>query len=71
MAEVVPNTNEQNLRGFLTKASWKEDEVNEERIHQLKKLKTEGDGVLVLDDVSHLKKGKESLPGIAQKASGG
>jgi SRSO17 transposase len=69
IAEVVPNTNQQNLREFLTKANWKEDEVNEERIHQLKKLKTEGDGVLVLDDVSHLKKGNESV-GVGRQWSG-
>ena len=50
LAEVVPETNEQQFNHLLTDMVWDENALNRQRIGQMQMLPSEGDGVLILDD---------------------
>src|SRR5690242_3029072 len=57
LAQVVPDTNEQQLHHLLTDMVWDEQDLNRQRIQQMLTLPTEGDAVLVLDDTGFPKQG--------------
>lgn len=69
MAAVVPATNEQQLNNLLTEMQWDEEDLNRQRVKCLSRLKTEGDGILVIDDTGFAKKGDHSV-GVAPQYSG-
>src|SRR5499427_705127 len=48
LAEVVPETNEQQFNHLLTDMVWDENALNRQRIARLQTLPSEGDGVLIL-----------------------
>ena len=57
IAQVVPGTSEQRLQGLLTAIDWDEDDLNRQRVQDLLRLPTEGDGVLIFDDTGFAKQG--------------
>lgn len=69
LAQVVPDTSEQSLQGLLTSMRWDEQALNNQRVAGLHALKTEGDGVLIIDDMGFPKQGKDSV-GVARQYSG-
>lgn len=69
LAAVVPETSEQQLQGLLTQMVWDEQELNRRRVRKLCGLKTEGDGVLVVDDTGFAKQGLHTV-GVARQYSG-
>lgn len=69
LAEIVPGTSEQQLQGLLTQMAWGEQDLNRQRVKKLCALKTEGDGVLVVDDTGFGKQGLHSV-GVARQYSG-
>jgi SRSO17 transposase len=69
IAQVVPDTSEQRLQGFLTSMVWDEDDLNRQRVELMLRLPTEGDGVLVFDDTGFAKQGQCSV-GVARQYSG-
>jgi|HigsolmetaAR202D_1030399.scaffolds.fasta_scaffold16715_2 SRSO17 transposase len=69
LAQVVPGTSEQSLQGLLTSMRWDEQSLNKQRVAKLYALKTEGDGVLIIDDMGFPKQGKDSV-GVARQYSG-
>ena len=69
LAEVVPETSEQQLQGLLTQMVWDEAALNRQRVGVMLRLNTEGDGALVLDDTGFAKQGQQSV-GVARQYSG-
>lgn len=69
LAAVVPDTREQQLQGLLTQMVWDEQDLNRQRVQKLCTLKTEGDGVLGVDDTGFAKQGLHSV-GVARQYSG-
>src|SRR3954454_12786309 len=69
IAQVVPDTSEQRLQGFLTAMRWDADDLNRQRVTCMLGLPTEGDGVLVFDDTGFPKQGNCSV-GVARQYSG-
>jgi SRSO17 transposase len=69
LAAVVPGTSEQQLQGLLTQMVWDEADLSRQRVTVLKRLRTEGDGVLIVDDTGFGKQGTESV-GVARQYSG-
>jgi SRSO17 transposase len=69
LAEIVPGTSAQSLQGLLTQMVWDEAALNAQRVHQMLQLKTEGDGVLVVDDTGFAKQGRHSVA-VARQYSG-
>jgi SRSO17 transposase len=69
LAEVVPETNEQQFQHLLTDMVWDETALNHQRIAQMRTLPSEGDGVLILDDTGFEKKGRHSV-GVARQYTG-
>jgi len=69
LAEVVPETNEQQFNHLLTDMVWDETALNRQRIARMKSLPSEGDGVLVFDDTGFEKRGRHSV-GVARQYSG-
>jgi SRSO17 transposase len=61
LATAVPGTSQQRLQGLLTAIQWDEDDLNHQRVQRLLTLPTEGDGVLIFDDVGFPKQGKSSV----------
>src|SRR5438876_528656 len=49
LAAVVPGTTEQRLQALLTTMDWDETAANRKRVALMTGLKTEGDGVLIID----------------------
>src|SRR5215475_14993017 len=49
LAEVVPQTNEQQFHHLLTDMVWDEQALNRQRIAQMQILPSEGDGGLIFD----------------------
>src|SRR5215213_9105013 len=47
LAEVVPETNEQQFQHLLTDMVWDERALNRQRIALMQRLASEGDGVLI------------------------
>lgn len=69
LGAVVPGASEQQLQGLLTEMVWDEQALNRQRVGKLLKLKSEGDGVLVVDDTGFAKQGHHSV-GAARQYSG-
>jgi SRSO17 transposase len=69
LAEIVPGTTEQQLQGLLTQMIWDEAALNQRRVQIMRTLKTEGDGVLIIDDTGFAKQGLHSV-GVARQYSG-
>src|ERR1700739_4552628 len=69
LAEVVPETNEQQFNHLLTDMVWDQNALNRQRIARLQTLPGEGDGVLIFDDTGFEKKGRHSV-GVARQYTG-
>ena len=69
LADIVPGTSEQQLQGLLTQMVWDEQALNRQRVQIMRALKTEGDGVLIIDDTGFAKQGRHSV-GVARQYSG-
>ena len=69
LAEVRPETNEQQLQYLLTDRVWDEQALNRQRIARMRTLPSEGDGVLIFDDTGFEKKGRHSV-GVARQYTG-
>ena len=69
LAEILPGTNEQRLQALLTTMEWDETEANRKRVEVMKGMKTEGDGVLIIDPTDFPKQGKSSV-GVARQYAG-
>jgi SRSO17 transposase len=69
LAEVVPETNEQQFNHLLTDMVWDEHALNRQRIARMQTLPSEGDGVLIFDDTGFEKKGRHSV-GVARQYTG-
>lgn len=69
LATIVPGTSEQQLQGLLTQMTWDETALNAQRVKRMLTLKTEGDGVLIIDDTGFAKQGQHSV-GVARQYSG-
>jgi SRSO17 transposase len=69
LAEVVPQTNEQQLNHLLTDMVWDENSLNRQRIARMRTLPSEGDGVLIFDDTGFEKQGRHSV-GVARQYTG-
>jgi SRSO17 transposase len=69
LAEVVPETNQQQFHHLLTEMVWDETALNRQRIARMRALPSEGDGVLILDDTGFEKQGRQSV-GVARQYTG-
>ena len=69
LAEVVPETSEQQLQYLLTDMVWDEQALNRQRIAQMLTLPSAGEGVLIFDDTGFEKKGRHSV-GVARQYTG-
>jgi SRSO17 transposase len=69
LAEVVPETNEQQFNHLLTDMVWDESALNRQRIARMQTLPGEGDGVLIFDDTGFEKRGRHSV-GVARQYTG-
>ena len=69
LAEIVPETNEQQFNHLLTDMVWDETALNRQRIAQMRALPSEGDGVLIFDDTGFEKQGRHSV-GVARQYTG-
>jgi SRSO17 transposase len=69
LAEVVPETNEQQFHHLLTDMVWDETALNHQRIARMQTLPSEGDGVLIFDDTGFAKQGRHSV-GVAHQYMG-
>jgi SRSO17 transposase len=69
LAAVVPATNEQQFNHLLTDMVWDETALNRQRIVQMQRLPSEGDGVLMFDDTGFEKRGRHSV-GVARQYTG-
>ena len=69
LAEIVPETNEQQFNHLLTDMVWDETALNRQRIAQMRTLPSEGDGVLIFDDTGFEKQGRHSV-GVARQYTG-
>jgi SRSO17 transposase len=69
LAEVVPETNEQQFNHLLTAMVWDETALNRQRIAQMRALPSAGDGVLIFDETGFEKQGRHSV-GVARQYTG-
>jgi SRSO17 transposase len=69
LAEVAPETNEQQFNHLLTDMVWDETALNRQRIARMQTLPSEGDGVLIFDDTWFEKRGRHSA-GVARQYTG-
>lgn len=69
LAEVVPETTEQQFNHLLTDMIGDEKALNRQRIAQMQTLPSEGDGVLLFDDTGFEKQGRHSV-GVAHQYTG-
>ena len=69
LAEVVPETNQQQFNHLLTDMVWDETALNCQRSAQMQTLPSEGDGVLIFDDTGFEKQGRHSV-GVARQYTG-
>ena len=69
LAEIIPETNEQQLQHLLTDMVWDETSLNRQRMAQMQALGSEGDGVLIFDDTGFEKRGRHSV-GVARQYTG-
>src|SRR5262245_25965271 len=69
LAHVVPGTAEQQLQGLLTARAGDQDDLNRQRVQQMRTLPTEGDAALIVDDTGCAKQGHASV-GVARQYAG-
>jgi len=69
IAAILPGATEQQLQGLTTQMKWDEQILNRRRVNKLRALRTEGDGVLLVDDTGFEKQGEHSV-GVARQYSG-
>ena len=69
LAEVVPETNEQQFKHLLTDMVWDETALNHQRSAQRRTIPSEGDGVLIFDDTGFERQGRHSV-GVAHQYTG-
>src|SRR6058998_1882736 len=69
LAEVVPETNQQQFHHLLTDMVWDENSLNRQRIARMRILPSEGDRVLIFDDTGFEKQGRHSV-GVAHQYTG-
>jgi SRSO17 transposase len=69
LAEIVPETTEQQFHHLLTDMVWDETALNRQRIARMRTLPSEGDGVLIFADRGFEKQGRQSV-GVAQQYTG-
>src|SRR4029450_5008341 len=69
LAEIMPETNEQQFPHLLTDRVWDENSLNRQRIARMRTLPSEGDGVLIFDDTGFEKQGRHSV-GVARQDTG-
>src|SRR5262249_5352172 len=69
LAAVVQGTNEQQLQYLLTEVVWDDEDLNRQRVQVLRRLRTERDGALIIDDTGFAKQGRHSV-GVARQYSG-
>jgi SRSO17 transposase len=69
IALAVAGANSQRLQALLTELQWDAGAVNEQRVTQLNREATAGDGVLIVDDTGIPKQGTASV-GVAWQYSG-
>jgi SRSO17 transposase len=69
LAEVVPETTEQQFHHLLTDMVWDEQALNRQRIAHMQTVPSEGDGVLIFDDTGFEKQGRHSV-GVAHQYTG-
>jgi len=69
LAEIVPETTEQQFHHLLTDMVWDETALNHQRIARMRTLPSEGDGVLIFDDTGFEKQGRHSV-GVAHQYTG-
>ncbi len=69
IALAVAGTNSQRLQALLTELQWDDSAVNAQRVQQLSREATAGEGVLIVDDTGIPKQGTASV-GVARQYSG-
>ncbi len=69
IAMAVAGTNSQRLQALLTELQWNESVVNKQRVQQLSREASTGEGVLLFDDTGMPKQGTASV-GVARQYSG-
>src|SRR3989442_6050232 len=69
LAEVVPETNQQQFNHLLTDMVWDETALNRQRIARMQTIPSEGDGELIFDDTGFEKQGRHSV-GVAHQYTG-
>ena len=69
IAASIPGSSEQQLQGLLSTTAWDQDDLNRQRVEQMLRLPSEGDGVLIFDDTGCAKQGQCSV-GVARQYSG-
>jgi SRSO17 transposase len=69
LAEIVPETNQQQFHHLLTDMVWDETALNRQRIARMLTMPSEGDGVLIFDDTGFEKQGQHSV-GVARQYTG-
>jgi SRSO17 transposase len=69
IAQAVAGTNSQRLQALLTELQWNDTAVNEQRVKELNREATAGEGVLIFDATGMPKQGSASV-GVARQYSG-
>lgn len=69
LAQAVAGTNSQRLQALLTELQWDANAANEQRVKQLSREATAGEGVLIFDDTGMPKQGTASV-GVARQYAG-
>ena len=69
LAEIVPETTEQQFHHLLTDMVWDETNLNRQRIARMRILPSEGDGVLIFEDTGFEKQGRHSV-GVPHQYTG-
>jgi SRSO17 transposase len=69
LAEIVPETTEQQFQHLLTAMVWDESALNRQRSAQMRTLPSDGDGVLIFADTGFEQQGRHSV-GVARQYTG-
>jgi len=69
LAEVVPETNQQQFNHLLTDMVWDENSLNHQRIARMRTIPSAGDGVLIFEDTGFEKQGRHAV-GVAHQYTG-
>ncbi len=69
LAQIVPESNQQQFNHLLTEMVWDESALNRQRIARMRAIPSEGDGVLIFDDTGFEKQGRHSV-GVASQYTG-